>query len=233
MSKNYFVTGTDTDAGKTLVTEALLIKANQLGLRAIGLKPLAAGAEMIDGELKNSDAIRLQQAASVKLSYSQVNPVVLEAAIAPHIAAQQENRNITAARLVGFIRGTLMQSADFRLIEGAGGWLVPVNPRELMNAIPRELKLDVILVVGMKLGCINHALLTARAIMQDGLHIAGWVGTQVDADMPVFAENVTTLKNMLPAPCLGIVPFDAGITAEKAANFLILPEAIVNTLGTR
>lgn len=226
MSKNFFVTGTDTDAGKTLITEALLIKANQAGLRTIGLKPVAAGAAMDNGELKNSDAIRLQQAASVKLSYAQVNPMVLEAAIAPHIAAQQENRNITAARVVGFIRGTLMQAADIRFIEGAGGWLVPLNSRELFNAVPRELQLNVILVVGIKLGCINHALLTARAIMQDGLKIAGWVGTQIDADMPVFEENVSTLKQMLPAPCLGIVPFMPDITADVAATYVSLPAAL-------
>lgn len=225
MSKNYFITGTDTDAGKTLITEALLMKANQNGLRTVGLKPLAAGAELVEGELQNSDAQRLQKAASVKLSYSQVNPVVLKDAIAPHIAAQQEGRNITASRVVGFIRGTLMQPADLRLIEGAGGWLVPLNPRELFNAVAKELQLDVILVVGMKLGCINHALLTARAIMQDGLRIAGWVGTQIDSDMPVFDENVETLTKMLPAPCLGVVPYQAGITAEMAAQFLQLPES--------
>lgn len=223
MSKTYFITGTDTDAGKTLITEALLFKAAQQGLRTIALKPVAAGADVAGDTLQNSDAVRLQQAATVSLPYSQVNPVLLEAAIAPHIAAQQEGRNITASRLAGFIRGALMQPADLKLIEGAGGWLVPLNPRELYSAVPRELQLPVILVVGLKLGCLNHALLTARTIMQDGLKLAGWIGTQVEPDMPVLQENIDTLNNMLPAPCLGVVPYQAGITAQLAADYLSLP----------
>ena len=221
---DYFVTGTDTDIGKTLVCEALLHKAAQQGLRTIGLKPLAAGAVDTGQGLQNEDALRLQQAATIKLPYSQVNPVALAEAIAPHIAAQKAGKVLSASRLAGFVRGAMMQSADLRLVEGAGGWLVPLNPREMLSELPRQLQLDVILVVGMKLGCLNHALLTARAIAADGLNLAGWVATQVDADMPVSEENLASLKSLLPAPCLGYIPYQADIDGEKASAFVTLPQ---------
>lgn len=223
MAKNFFVTGTDTDAGKTLVSEALLLKAAQKKLRTIGLKPIAAGAEMTENGLQNDDAQKLQQAATEKLSYAQVNPVVLEPPIAPHIAATQAGRNLTASRLAGFVRGALMTPADLRIVEGAGGWLVPLNERECLNDLVKELKLDVILVVGLKLGCLNHALLTARMIAADGLRLAGWVATEIRPGMPVRDENLATLKAMLPASCLGVIPYKAGITAADAAEYLHLP----------
>lgn len=223
MAKNFFVTGTDTDAGKTLVSEALLLKAAQQGLRTIGLKPVAAGAQMTENGLQNDDARRLQQAATEKLPYEQVNPVLLEPPIAPHIAAVQAGRNLAVSRLAGFVRGAMMTPADLRIVEGAGGWLVPLNEREGLNDLASELKLDVILVVGMKLGCLNHALLTARMIAADGLRLAGWVATQVEPDMPVRDENLATLKALLPAPCLGFIPYKATITASDAAEYLHLP----------
>lgn len=224
MKKNYFVTGTDTDSGKTLVTQALLLKANHQGLRTVGLKPIAAGACITEDGLRNSDALYLQQAASEKLIYEQVNPVVFEPAIAPHIAAQQINKRVSISSLAGFVRGAMMQPADLRLIEGAGGWLVPLNERELLSELAKVLELDVILVVGLKLGCINHALLTARAIRQDGLHLTAWVATQVDNNMSCVQENLTALEKMLGAPCLGFIPYKKDINAEYAEQFLQLPE---------
>lgn len=224
MKKRYFIAGTDTDCGKTLVTEALLLKARESGLRTIGLKPLAAGAMPTPEGLRNSDALRLQAAATGQLAYEQVNPVLLEPAIAPHIAAAQAGKRVSIQALAGFVRGAMMQPADLCLIEGAGGWMVPVNDREPLSALPKQLGLDVILVVGMKLGCLNHALLTARAIRQDGLELAGWVATQTDPAMQCVQENFDSLNHMLGAPCLGFIPYQHNISSGQAAFCLRLPE---------
>ncbi|NRB37108.1 MAG: dethiobiotin synthase [Pseudomonadales bacterium] len=223
MAKNFFITGTDTDAGKTLITQALLIKAAALGLKTLGLKPVAAGGMVdIPGSDKqgNDDAVKLMAASTEALPYAQVNPVLFSDPIAPHIAAEKEGRNVTIHSLTGFVRGAMMTRADFRLIEGAGGWMVPLNGREPLSALAKELKTPVILVVGMKLGCLNHALLTARAIRADGLEIAGWVGTQIDKDMSCVEENLASLKGMLGAPCLGFVPFQENVQAEAVAEHL-------------
>lgn len=225
MAKNYFLTGTDTDCGKTLVASALLYCASQSGLRSLGLKPIAAGAELISGTLQNDDALLLMQYSSVTLPYAQVNPVIFKEAIAPHIAAEKNGRAVTINQLEGFVRGALMTPADFRLIEGAGGWLVPVNRREPLSDLPKRLKTPVIVVIGMKLGCINHAMLTISAISRDGLPIAGWVANHIDADMQCFDENLSTLQQIIPAPCLGVIPFLADENRiEAAAKYLILPE---------
>ena len=207
MTKKFFVTGTDTGVGKTLIASALLHAANQKHLRTLGLKPVAAGCEQTGEGLRNDDALQLMQAASVKLSYEQVNPVALQAAIAPHIAAANEGRRLSVDRLVGFCRGALMNKVDFCLIEGAGGWRVPLNPRETMADLARALDIPVLMVVGIRLGCINHALLTAEAIARDGLKLAGWVASCVEAEQPAWRENVDTLRALLPFPLLGVVPF--------------------------
>ena len=208
LKKSFFVTGTDTEVGKTFVSCALLAAANRQGLRSLALKPVAAGAQD-DGEgLKNEDATALQKYASVPLSYSQINPIVFEAAIAPHIAAQKQGRSISLSRLTGLARGALSTPHDFSLVEGAGGWLVPINGREMLSDLARELNLGVILVVGLRLGCINHALLTAQAIKLSGLKLAGWVANQVENNpMEVQEDNITTLHQSLRAPCLGVVPY--------------------------
>lgn len=228
MAKNYFIAGTDTDVGKTLVAQALLIKAQQAGLRTIGLKPVAAGAEETEDGWQNDDAQRLQRLATEALPYSQVNPVVFKMPVSPHIAAQKEGRSTSVSRLTGYIRGAMMQPADFRLVEGAGGWMVPVNDREPLSKLVVDLQLPVILVVGLKLGCLNHALLTARAIQQDGLPIAGWVATQIDPDMLCLQENIDSLHNMINAPCLGVIKYKKGIEAIEAAESLTLPVGIAS-----
>ncbi|WP_101759252.1 dethiobiotin synthase [Oceanicoccus sp. KOV_DT_Chl] len=221
MSKHqFFIAGTDTDVGKTLIATAILHAANQQGLSTLALKPVAAGCEQTGQGLRNSDALLLQQTMSIALPYEQVNPVALQAAIAPHIAAEQEGKRLSLARLVGFCRGALMQPADFALIEGAGGWRVPLNARETMAGLAKELNTPVILVVGMKLGCINHALLTAEAIAHDGVPLAGWVANQLDAEMPCYQENINTLKSLLRAPCLGEVPRLAEPRADLASSYL-------------
>jgi dethiobiotin synthetase len=208
MKKRYFIAGTDTDVGKTHITEALLRAAQQHGFTTLGLKPLAAGADLVDGLWSNDDARRLQAVSSLKLPYEQVNPVLLHAALAPHLAADMEQRRLTVQRLAGYCRGTLMtQQAQLTLIEGAGGWRVPLNNRETLADLVIELNLDVILVVGMRLGCLNHALLTIEAIERDGLTLAGWVANCIDPQMDSLDANIHSLISRISAPLLGTMPF--------------------------
>ncbi|MDF2181471.1 dethiobiotin synthase [Neptuniibacter sp. CAU 1671] len=223
----YFVTGTDTDAGKTVVSAGLLQAGNNRGWKTLGLKPIAAGCEETPDGLRNSDALLLQQTASVELSYDQVNPVSFAPPIAPHIAAMQLRRQLSADRIAAYCRGALMQSADLAIIEGAGGWRVPLSYRETLAAVPRLLELPVILVVGMKLGCINHALLTAESIARDGLPLAGWVANRVDPDMACYEENMASLKAMLRAPLLGEVPWLSSPEPAAVATHLDLDKLAV------
>lgn len=217
--KTYFIAGTDTNVGKTLVAAGLLVAAKNHGLTTAALKPLAAGCEKTDAGLRNADALLLQSVITEPLVYEQINPIALEAAIAPHIAAQQEKRVLSADRLAGFCRGSL-NLADFTLVEGAGGWRVPLNPQETLADIAKILRLPVILVVGVRLGCINHALLTVEAIRSDGLQLAGWVANCIDADMPVLQENIHSLAVRIPAPCLGVVPWLDNAAPESVASML-------------
>lgn len=226
MKNTYFITGTDTGVGKTLVAAALLHLAKQQGLKAFGLKPVAAGCEETAEGLRNEDALLLQAHSSVKLPYEQINPVALRAAKAPHIAAAEEKRRLNLDRLVGLCRGTLMQPADLRLIEGAGGWRVPLNDFENLSGLPIQLKIPVILVVGLRLGCLNHALLTAEAIARDGLQLAGWVASGIDPQMDSVEENIAALKMRLSAPCLGVTPALGEVSVERAAGYLELGELV-------
>lgn len=216
--KAFFITGTDTNVGKTLIAAGLLVAAKNKGLTTAALKPVAAGCEQTAEGLRNADALLLQSVITQQLSYEQINPYALEAAIAPHIAAQQEKRSLSVDRLSGFCRGVLA-SANFTLLEGAGGWRVPINARETLADLAKNLQLPVIVVVGVRLGCINHALLTFEAIIRDGLPIAGWVANCVDAQMPVLQENIDSLRARLPAPCLGVVPFLKEQSPDLVANY--------------
>jgi len=217
----FFIAGTDTDVGKTLVAAGLLVAAKARGLTTSALKPVAAGCDATELGLRNADALLLQSVITEQLSYEQVNPIALAAAIAPHIAAQQEKRSLSVSRLVGLCRGVL-HSAQFTLVEGAGGWRVPLNPRETLADIVRELNLPVILVVGVRLGCINHALLTVEAIQRDGLQVAGWVANCIASDMPAQQENIQALQERIAAPCLGVVPWLNDASPVSAATYLQL-----------
>ncbi len=228
MSRTFFVTGTDTGVGKTLVTAGLLHAARQQQLTTLAMKPLAAGCEATPEGLRNEDALALQAAMTVELDYEQVNPVALAEPIAPHLAAADLGRRLSLDRLVGFCRGTLMNKADLRLIEGAGGWRMPLNERETLAGLPQALDIPVILVVGVRLGCLNHAFLTQEAIMRDGVKIAGWVASQVEADMPALAGNLETLRGALAAPCLGEVPFLPQPTPEAVAGYLDLAKLSIS-----
>lgn len=216
----FFIAGTDTDVGKTLVSTAVLQAAKEKSLRTLGLKPVAAGCDQTSDGLRNDDALALSQWATVELSYEQVNPITLVSPVSPHIAAAQENKRLSADRVVGYCRGAMMNPFDLCLVEGAGGWLAPISMRETMADIAKHLSEPVILVVGVRLGCLNHALLTADAIRRDGLKLAGWVANIVDDNMLAVEENIETLQHMLPAPMLGKIPFIPKITANSAAQYL-------------
>ena len=217
----YFITGTDTDVGKTLVSRLLLLAASAAGYDTAGMKPLAAGGHQTPDGLRNEDALHLQASATRKLPYAQTNPVCLPDAVSPHLAAQAAGRRVNAERLAGYCQGFLMQRAAFTLIEGAGGWRVPINDREFISDVVLSLKLPVILVVGMRLGCLNHALLTAEAIHRDGLTLAGWVANTLDPDMPMREGNVATLVDALGAPLLADVPWLQNTTDLSAHTGLV------------
>jgi len=223
--QRFFITGTDTDVGKTICTAALLHKAKLASKSTLGLKPLAAGCEETEQGLRNSDALALMAQSTEQLPYDQVNPVALKEAIAPHIAAERLNKPLSAARLVGYLRGVLMiNRAEFICIEGAGGWRVPLNAKETLAEVPKDLKLPVIVVVGMKLGCINHAMLTMEAIHRDGLNVVGWIANRIDNDMDAYQENLDSLKKQIRVPCLGEVPYLTDPSVEAVAQHLTLPE---------
>ncbi|MBL4827613.1 MAG: dethiobiotin synthase [Spongiibacteraceae bacterium] len=219
-SNKFFITGTDTDVGKTLFAAGLLTAANNQQLSTVAIKPLAAGCQQTPDGLRNDDALLLQACSSIALPYSQVNPVALEPAVAPHIAAAQEGRRLRVAQLAGYCQALLMQRADLALVEGAGGWRVPINSSETLADLSKELNIPVILVVGVKLGCINHALLTMQAIANDGLTLHGWVANRISADMPCYQENIATLRSMITAPCLAEVPYLEDPLPETVANFI-------------
>ena len=206
MKKRYFIAGTDTDAGKTMVACALLAKARGQGLTTAAVKPVAAGCIDTKDGLRNDDAEQLLAQCTLPLYYEQVNPVAFMAPIAPHIAAQQQGQRMQVGRLAGFTSGVLMQGANLTLVEGAGGWRVPVNERETLADLAIALSIPVVLVVGMRLGCINHTLLTVEAITRDGLELAGWVANCIDPQMGELDANVTTLQHRIQAPMLGLVP---------------------------
>ncbi len=220
-NRGFFITGTDTDAGKTLVACALARKLRLEGERVAVAKPIAAGAERVDGELQNDDALALQAAGGDWQPYQQINPYCFTEAIAPHIAARGEELSVEL--LSAAMGPALTIDADTLLVEGAGGWYVPLNERENLSDLAVELGLPVILVVGIKLGCLNHAMLSAQAIEASGLSLAGWVGSVVQPGMPALQENIKTLKHRLAAPCWGVLPHLPGADASDFIGHLQLP----------
>ncbi|MGI9286098.1 MAG: dethiobiotin synthase [Pseudomonadales bacterium] len=221
MSNGFFVTGTDTDVGKTLVACSLLRLLRRAGYSTAAVKPVAAGCEQTAQGLRNKDALALQREITLDLSYAQINPVALEPAIAPHIAARHAGIELAAAGVAQSCRQVLTLGADYTVIEGAGGWSLLLNCDETLADVVEELKLPVILVVGLRLGCPNHALLTAAAIERSGLTLAAWVGSCSEAQtMSALDENISTLKSVLTAPCIGIIPHLTNATPELAENHL-------------
>ena len=214
----WFVAGTDTEVGKTFVACALLHALRKQGLSAIGMKPVAAGT---DQHGRNDDVEALLAAAGVAAPRELVNPYLFTPAIAPHIAAAEENRAIDIERIVEAFNA-LRPLADALIVEGVGGFCVPLGPRIDTADLAQRLALPVILVVGMRLGCINHALLTQQAIVARGLTLAGWIANRIDPAMARFDENLAALQERLAAPLLGVIP--AHSTPEKAATLIRLPD---------
>lgn len=222
----FFIAGTDTGVGKSLVSSALLCAAVKLNYSTLGLKPVAAGGHETPLGFRNEDAELLMEHSTVKLPYEQVNPICLKEAIAPHIAAEREGRQLRVERVAGYTRGALMSRAKLVIVEGAGGWRVPLNRSESMADMAKALNLPVILVVGIKLGCLNHALLTAQAMAQDGVRIAGWVATQLEQEMPAYKENINTLQLLLPFPLLLELPFFTNCNTELVANTIDIQKVL-------
>ena len=218
-----FVTGTDTEIGKTLVSAALLRGFAREGLRATAMKPIAAGASLVDGVLHNEDADQLDAAANVLLPPEIRTPFMLREPAAPHIAAALDNVVLDMTRIVD-AHGAALQMADVVVVEGVGGFRVPLTDAHDTADLAFALNLPVVLVVGMRLGCISHALLTAEAIAGRGLQIAGWVANRVDPSMLFPDENIAALRDRLDrqygAPLLGIVPHLSPASADIAATHL-------------
>ncbi|HJV80624.1 dethiobiotin synthase [Noviherbaspirillum sp.] len=215
----YFVTGTDTEIGKTLVSSTLLYALTQQGLRAAGMKPVAAGAELRDGALHNEDADLLAAASSVALPTELTTPYLLREPAAPHIAAAQEGVAIDL-RHIHACYDRIAAAADAVVVEGVGGFRVPLSDSCDTADLAQQLALPVILVVGLRLGCLNHALLTAEAIAARGLKLAGWVGNVVDLEMRYGMDNLEALAARLPAPSLGCIPRMAAASPSAAADHL-------------
>jgi dethiobiotin synthetase len=201
----YFITGTDTGVGKTWMTAALLHALAARGLRVAGLKPLACGGHATSDGWRHEDAELLMQHASVALPYATVNPFLLRDPIAPHIAARQAGLRLSAAALHETCT-TVEEEMDCLLIEGVGGWEVPINDNETTAHFARLLGLPVIVVVGIRLGCLNHALLTCDAILRQRLTLGGWIANIIDPDTLEIPENIAALEHRLPAPRLATVP---------------------------
>jgi len=228
MTKGFFITGTDTEVGKTYVSTWMMRAIAERGLDVAGFKPVASGGCLEAGVLKNDDALQLLAASTKQAPYEVVNPYCFEAAIAPHIAAQRAGQVIELAKIHSCYQA-LEKDVDVVVVEGAGGWLTPLASGQSFDAIAKELNLGVILVVGLKLGCINHALLTQISIQQSGCQLVGWVANGVDANYGEVAETVQLLQKEIKAPCLAVLEHQENING--AAKMKACEEdALFNTL---
>lgn len=206
--KTIAIIGTDTEVGKTYVCVHLMNELKSQGMSVAGLKPMASGAFIKNGHLVNEDALALQKASSMELPYPLINPNVYEPAIAPHIAAEQTNRSLNVEKLVVQTKRALAQiNSDITFIEGAGGLLTPLNYQQTWVDYLKALDIPVLLVVGMKLGCINHALLTASYLKQQQISCIGWIANCIDPNMAVLQENILTLEQMLNTPNITDIQF--------------------------
>ncbi|WP_266171040.1 dethiobiotin synthase [Dyella subtropica] len=212
-----FIAGTDTGIGKTHAACALLHALRNAGEAACGMKPVASGCIDTPDGLRNEDALALQAASSVSVPYELINPIALREALSPHLAAAHAGVTISLPPLRDAF-DVLSASHDKVVVEGVGGWLVPLARGLSAADIAKAWRLPVILVVGLRLGCLSHALLSARAIVADGCELIGWIGNLVDPAMLAAEENLATLRELLPAPCLGVLPH--GVTPAQAASEL-------------
>ncbi len=218
--KTLFVTGTDTDVGKTICVKALLQAGKAQNISTLAYKPIAAGCELTAEGLRNEDALILKANCTVETSYQAVNPISFELAIAPHIAAELENRPIDLHVITQGLKYLQDKRADLLIVEGAGGWRLPLNKEQLLSDWVKTQKLPVILVVGMKLGCLNHALLTYEAIIRDGLKVVGWIANQQQSDMPYYEQNLQMLTDKIDAPMIAEVPYLTNINEADLAQYV-------------
>lgn len=223
MSNCWFLTGTDTEVGKTVASSALLQAANRAGWRTAGYKPVASGSEITPDGIRNSDALALQRNSSVALRYEEVNPLVFIEPTSPHIVSADTGQPIEFTRLSAGLQA-LREKADWVLVEGAGGWYTPLSEQQTYADWVRQEQLPVILVVGIKLGCINHALLSAEAIMNAGLPLAGWIANDIQPPGRRHQEYLATLQQRLPAPLLGEIPWLEDPDSAALGDYLRLPE---------
>jgi dethiobiotin synthetase len=219
-SRIVFVAGTDTGVGKTTVAAGLLRAIARSCRQAQAFKPVATGCTWEAGRLVSDDARALQREAGLALSDADSNPAALEPAIAPHLAAARAEMGLSVAALAAHCRSRIHEQADLVLVEGAGGWLVPLNRTETLADLCERLEAAVVLVVGMRLGCLNHALLTAADVARRGLTLAGWVACCIDPGMLELRGNLCSLEERLPAPCLGTIPWAPEDPIEAAARNL-------------
>ncbi|WP_337026182.1 dethiobiotin synthase [Pantoea eucrina] len=221
--KRWFITGTDTEVGKTVASGALLQAASAAGLRTAGYKPVASGCEMTAEGVRNSDALALQRYSSVPLRYEQVNPLAFMEPTSPHIVSAEEGRPIDFAQLSAGLRSVEAQ-AEWLLVEGAGGWFTPLSETQTYADWVIAEQLPVILVVGVKLGCINHAMLTAAAIKAAGLPLAGWIANDIQPPGKRHREYIASLRQRIDAPFLGEIPWLASGTEQATCgHYLTLP----------
>ncbi len=217
-----YVTGTDTGIGKTLASCTLLHALRAHGLRAAGMKPVASGCARIDGQWRNEDALALQAAGAPGLAYDDINPFALEHPLAPELAARDAGTEVTLPPILA-AHARLATEVDALVVEGVGGWAAPLSASMMQVDLVRALRLPVVLVVGLRLGCLNHALLSARAIVDDGAHLAGWIASHVDPAMARVEDNLAMLRERLPAPCWGVLPHAPGVDPTLLARHLRVP----------
>jgi len=227
VSFGYFITGTDTDVGKTWIALGLLTALEQKGFSTLAMKPVACGCQSTNGAYRNDDALKLQLRASVSIPYELVNPYAFPAPIAPQFAARENGRQID----LNHIKQIYQQhkyKADFIIMEGVGGWLVPLTAHQTTADMVRDLEVPVILVAGIRLGCLNHTLLTEAAIRHEGILLAGWIANCIDKNCLEIENNIATLQERLNAPLLGVVPYMEEFDVQTIVDHLNISELIKN-----
>jgi dethiobiotin synthetase len=230
MTRGIFITGTDTGVGKTVVAAGLVRLAARMGERVVGLKPVASGAISTPDGLRNDDAMALSAAGSVALPYGDTNPLCFEPAIAPHLAASEAGVAIPVPTLVDWY-GRVTRKAGLAIVEGAGGWRVPLHPEGFLSDLPEQLGLGVVLVVGLRLGCLNHARLSLEAVERSGRSpFLGWIGSRIDPGFERAAANLATLERLLGGPALAVLPALADTSSDHVAGLLDTP-AVRRLLG--
>ena len=221
---HFYVTGTDTGVGKSIASAALLHALRAQGMSAVGMKPVASGCERIDGAWRNEDALLLQAASEPRPPYDDVNPYALRAPVAPELALRDDGVDLQLAPILA-AHARLAASAEAVVVEGVGGWAAPLSEGLDQLDLVRALRLPVVLVVGLRLGCINHARLSVRAIQADGVALVGWIANEVDPAMARVDENFEILRHRLPVPCWGRLPHASDPDPAKLAVHLEVPFA--------